>query len=246
MLIVPSIDLLDGKVVRLSKGDYSTPTIYNEDSLKQAKIFEQNGFNHLHIIDLLGAKNGRINIHEELIGISRNTDLNLQFGGGVRNFNDMDQLILMGVNKVVLGSLTMKNKPMFEQFIEDYGIDRFIIAVDVNEYHIAIKGWTEQTKIHVFDHINYCLDLGIDTFLCTDIGRDGLLNGPNFELYKEIKTEFPGIKLFASGGVRDIEDLYELKEMEMHGAIVGRAIYENKIDLEELSEFAGEEDNSVS
>lgn len=246
MLVVPSIDLLDGKVVRLSKGDYSTPTIYNEDSLNQAKIFEQNGFKHLHIIDLLGSKNGRINIHDELIGIRRNTDLNLQFGGGVRNFNDMDQLILMGVNKVVLGSLTMKNKPMFEQFIEDYGIDRFIIAVDVNEYHIAIKGWTEQTKIHVFDHINYCLDQGIDTFLCTDIGRDGLLNGPNFELYKEIQTEFPGIKLFASGGVRDIEDLYELKEIEMHGAIIGRAIYENKIDLEELSEFASEEDNSVS
>ncbi len=246
MLVVPSIDLLGGKVVRLSKGDYSNPTIYNDSAVDQAVIFDSHGFKNLHIVDLQGSRNGVINVIEELYEIRKKTELAMQFGGGVRTFDDLDTLISMGVSSIVVGSITVKNKPIFEQFIEDYGIDQFVVAVDVNEDKLAIKGWTQKTEISLSDHLTYCLNLGIDTFLCTDIGRDGLLNGPNFELYKSVQEEFPGIKLFASGGVRDMEDLYRLKDINMHGVVIGRAIYENHIDLEELSEFAGEENNSVS
>lgn len=238
MLIIPAIDIIDGKVVRLSKGSFESVVDYAKTPLEQAKIYVDHGFEWIHIVDLSGSKEGKINTVEILNEIKEETDLKIEFGGGIRSKDDVMLLNNNGVDGIIIGSLSVTDKNEFESIFNDIETDKIIIAADVLDYKIRIKGWTEDSMIHLFDHIDYCLSLGIDNFLCTDISVDGMLTGPNLALYNEILNRYESIKLTASGGISNIDDILELKKHPFRGAVVGKAIYENKINLKELSEIA--------
>ena len=238
MLIIPAIDIIDGKVVRLSKGSFESVVDYAKTPLEQAKIYGDHGFEWIHIVDLSGSKEGKINTVEILNEIKEETDLKIEFGGGIRSKDDVMLLNNNDVDGIIIGSLSVTDKNEFESIFNDIETDKIIIAADVLDYKIRIKGWTEDSMIHLFDHIDYCLSLGIDNFLCTDISVDGMLTGPNLTLYNEILNRYKSIKLTASGGISNIDDILELKKHPFRGAVVGKAIYENKINLKELSEIA--------
>lgn len=237
MLIIPAIDIIDNKVVRLSEGDYNQSTIYENSPVEQAQVYSDLGFNWVHIVDLMGSKSGEINVAGIISEIKNRCDIKIEFGGGIRNLNDVDKLINLGIDRVILGSISINSKPDFEKIAEKYGSEKVITAVDVKDEFIAIKGWTEKSEIHISEHIKYCKTVGLNTFLCTDISKDGLLKGPSYNLYEKLLHEFPNDNLIASGGVSDISDIKKLSEMKMHAVVVGRAIYENKINLKELAEF---------
>ena len=238
MLIIPAIDIIDNKVVRLAEGDYNKSTVYENTPLKQAEIYNQHGFKWIHIVDLLGSKSGEINVLETISSIKSNSNVKIEFGGGVRSIYDVDKIIAAGVDKVILGSISINNKEEFEQIVKKHGDEKIITAIDVKDEYIAIKGWTEKSTTHVSEHLKYCSSLGLKTFLCTDISKDGLLKGTSNQLYKKLLIDFKNINLIASGGVSNISDIKQLKKMNMYAVVVGRAIYENKIDLKELAKFA--------
>ena len=234
MKIIPSIDILDGKVVRLLKGNYEQVTVYSDSALNQAKLFEQSGIKRIHIVDLLGSKKGEFFVLDEIKKIKKETDLIIQFGGGIRSFKDAENLFNVGIDKIVTGSLSVNNKPEFERICNIFSADKIIVAADVIDEKIAIKGWTENSEISINEHINYCLNLGVNEFLITDISKDGMLTGPAFDLYEKLQNKFPSIKLIASGGVSCLADLQKLKEMNLYAGIVGKAYYEKIISLEEM------------
>ena len=236
MLIIPAIDIYNNAVVRLSKGNFESLKSYSLSPLEQAIIYSNYGFKWVHIIDLLGSKQGKINVQNFLREVKNNLNLKIEFGGGIRNYNDAKLLSDLNVDNIIIGSLAIKNKLEFENIISDFS-NKIIVAVDVLNYEIMIKGWTEKSDVHLFDHINYCLKNGIKKFLCTDIAEDGMLNGPNFTLYKRILEEFPNIELTASGGISKIEDIDNLNKINLRGVVVGKAIYENKISLVELKKY---------
>ena len=238
MLIIPAIDIIDGKVVRLSKGKYESKITYNKTPLEQAKIYDSFGFKWLHIVDLSGSKEGKIGTKKIIEEIKKQTNLKIEFGGGIRTKQDVISLDNIGVDGIIIGSLSVINKNEFESIFTEVIPDKIIVATDVFDKQIKIKGWTENTNIHLFEHIEYCTSLGIKTFLCTDIAVDGMLTGPNIELYKTTLDKYPNIQLTASGGVSNIKDIIELKKLPLRGVVVGKAIYENKIDLKELAKFA--------
>ena len=234
MHIIPAIDIIDGEVVRLSKGKYESKVSYDKSPLEQAKIYNDFGFKWLHIVDLSGSKDGKINTIKIIEKIRKETNLNLEFGGGIRTKQDVNNLLNMGIDKVIIGSMSITNKAMFESIFEDIKPDKIIVAADVLDFKIRIKGWTEDSNVHLFDHIKYCKQLGIENYLCTDIAVDGMLTGPNIDLYKTTLEKFPDIKLTASGGVSNLEDVKMLIKLSVRGIVIGKAIYENKIDLKEL------------
>lgn len=238
MLIIPAIDIIDNKVVRLSEGDYNRSTNYENTPAQQADIYSQYGFEWVHIVDLLASKSGSINVTEIITQIKNSNKIKIEFGGGIRNLNDVDTMMKAGIDKVILGSISVNNKDEFENIVAKYGSEKIITAVDVKDELIAVKGWTENSNVHIKDHIKYCADLGLNTFLCTDISKDGLLQGPSFDLYERLQNNFPDINIVASGGISSMEDIYKLKKMKLYSAVVGRAIYENKINLKELAEVA--------
>jgi phosphoribosylformimino-5-aminoimidazole carboxamide ribotide isomerase len=238
MLIIPAIDNIDGKVVRLSKGSFDSVVQYSKSPLEQAKSYNDYGFEWIHIVDLSGSKEGKINTAEIIEEIKSSTKLKIEFGGGIRSKSDVLRLNETGVDGIIIGSLSISDRKEFESIFEDIEPKKIIIAADVLNYKIRIKGWTEDSMVHLFDHIEYCSKLGIKDFLCTDISVDGMLTGPNFELYKETIAKYPSIKLTASGGISGINDILELKKLPIRGTVVGKAIYENKINLKELSELA--------
>jgi phosphoribosylformimino-5-aminoimidazole carboxamide ribotide isomerase len=246
MLIIPAIDILEGKVVRLTKGDFSTALVYGDSPLEQAKVYEKYGFNWVHIIDLTGSKDGNTSTKKILESIKAETKVKIEFGGGVRNIDDVKQLIDIGVDKVILGSLPITDKEEFEVIIKNISKNNIIIASDVYDETVLVKGWQENTNINLFDHVQYCVNMGLDTFLVTDIALDGLLSGPNYEMYKRLKEKFADIKIIASGGVSSIHDLLILKAANIDAAVVGKAIYERKINLKELSLIAEQKDYSMS
>ncbi|MDP3147937.1 MAG: 1-(5-phosphoribosyl)-5-[(5-phosphoribosylamino)methylideneamino]imidazole-4-carboxamide isomerase [Ignavibacteria bacterium] len=237
MLIIPAIDLYENKIVRLRKGDFNQVTFYEQTPLAKAKEFEQHGFEWLHIVDLLGSKTGTISVDKIIREVKKETKLNIEFGGGVRNVQTVSQLFDIGVDKIIIGSLSVKNKIEFETIVKKYPPHNFIIAVDALDEKLAVSGWTEATSISVYDHIEYCSQLGLTHFLCTDIFKDGMLTGTNVELYKKILVRFPNINLIASGGIKDLDDVKKVKEIDPYGVVIGKAIYENKIDLKELVEL---------
>ncbi|MFA4923901.1 MAG: 1-(5-phosphoribosyl)-5-[(5-phosphoribosylamino)methylideneamino]imidazole-4-carboxamide isomerase [Ignavibacteriaceae bacterium] len=236
MLIIPAIDLYENKIVRLRKGDFNQVTFYEQTPLAKAKEFEQYGFEWIHIVDLLGSKTGIISVETIIRQVKKETKLKIEFGGGVRNSHTVSQLFEIGVDKIILGSMSVKNKNEFEIIVKNFPPENFIIAVDALDEMLAVSGWTEATAISIYAHIEYCLQFGLTHFLCTDISKDGMLTGTNVELYKNILAHFPRINLIASGGIKDLDDVKKVKEINPYAVVIGKAIYEGKINLKELAE----------
>jgi len=238
MRIIPAIDIIDGKCVRLTQGDYDQKKIYNEDPLEVAKSFEDVGINSLHLVDLDGAKSGHIVNSAILEKIASNTNLKIDFGGGVKTEEDLKVAFSCGAYQVTCGSIAAKNMSLVKQWGESFGYDKIIIGADVKDEKIAINGWTKTTDLKIEEFLGNYLNEGFSYVICTDIATDGMLKGPNFELYKQLLLAFPQSRLIASGGISNSEDLKKLKVLGVEGAIVGKAIYENKITLDELKALA--------
>jgi phosphoribosylformimino-5-aminoimidazole carboxamide ribotide isomerase len=233
--IIPAIDIIDGKCVRLTQGDYTRKTVYNDDPLEVAKHFEAAGLQRLHLVDLDGAKAGKVVNWKVLEAIAGNTSLVIDFGGGIKTEDDLRTVLQSGAALATIGSLAAKNEELFTQWIDRYGPERFLLGADVNDEKIAVSGWLETTGIDVFSFIEKYTAKGISQVFCTDISKDGKLQGPSLDLYIKIITRFPSLLFIASGGVSSISDLRDLKRIGCSGAIVGKAIYENRISLDELA-----------
>lgn len=232
--IIPAIDLIDGKCVRLSQGDYAQKKVYNENPLEVAKEFEAAGIQRLHLVDLDGAKAGTVQNWKVLEQIATQTNLVIDFGGGVKSKDDIAGVLNAGAALVTIGSLAVKRREYFLNLVVEFGADKFFIGADVNQEKLAVHGWLEQTDVLVYDFINALKTVGLQQFFCTDIAKDGMMQGPSTELYKNILQQCSGVSLIASGGVSKLEDLMELKAAGLSGAIVGKAIYEGTIKLETL------------
>ena len=232
--IIPAIDILDGKAVRLSQGDYEQKKIYNEDPLEIAKMFEDHGINRLHIVDLDGAKANRVINYGVLEKIASRTSLTIDFGGGLKSDYDLNIAFDSGATMVTVGSIAVKNPEMFQQWIDKFGADNIILGADCKDKKIAVSGWTETTDEEVIPFIEKWRRKGISKVICTDISRDGMLTGPNVELYREIKETDPETYLIASGGISTIKDIEQLEEIHIPGIIIGKAIYEGRIGLKDI------------
>ena len=238
MKIIPAIDLIDGKCVRLTQGDYAQKKVYNEHPLEVAQQFEDAGIQHLHLVDLDGAKSGHIVNHKVLELITTRTQLKVDFGGGVKSDLDIKKAFDCGAQQVTCGSIAVKNEEIVEEWIELFGPERLILGADVKNKKVAIHGWMEETEINIDTLINKFSDYGLKNVICTDIATDGMLAGPNLDLYIELLSTFNDIQLIASGGVSSLEDLKTLKQNGLHGAIIGKAIYEGRISLAQLTSLA--------
>ena len=237
MQIIPAIDIIEGKCVRLTEGDYAQKKIYNEDPLEVAKAFEGIGLMRLHLVDLDGAKAGQVVNWKVLEKIANNTQLKIDFGGGIKTEAILKTVLDTGATYATIGSLAVKNELLFQEWIARFGANTFMLGADVFEEKIAIGGWMEKTEISVFDFMKSYIDKGVKQIFCTDIKKDGKLQGPSIELYQKIIEKFPALHLIASGGVSSLDDLIELEEIGCAAAIVGKAIYENKITISELASF---------
>lgn len=237
MRIIPAIDIIDGKCVRLSKGDYSTKKIYSEDPLEMAKRFEDSGIEYLHLVDLDGAKSGHIINYKILEKISSKTNLKIDFGGGVKSDEDLVKAFECGARQVTAGSIAVGDRALVGSWIENLGPDKIILGADVNNKKIAVHGWTQTSDVELISFLEDYTKKGIQYVICTDISKDGMLDGPSRTLYKEILTSFPKICLIASGGISSMDDIFELQEIGCEGAIVGKAIYENRISLKQLESY---------
>ena len=237
MTIIPAIDIIDGKCVRLTKGDYSQKTIYNEDPLEVALQFEDAGLKRLHLVDLDGAKAGAVKNWKVLEKIALKTKLVIDFSGGISTQKNLEITFDSGATYASIGSIAVKNEFTFSGWLLAFGAGRFIIGADVKDETIVIKGWTEKTTITVFELIEKYKTKGVKKFFCTDVNKDGLLQGPATDLYKKIMNEHPSIDLIASGGITTTKEIEELIEAGCRGAIIGKAIYENRISLTDLKKF---------
>lgn len=237
MRIIPAIDIINGQCVRLTKGDYDTKKVYNEDPLEVAKSFEDAGIEFLHVVDLDGAKASHIVNYKVLESIAGKTNLKIDFGGGLKSDNDLRIAFESGANQITGGSIAVKNPKVFETWIAKYGSDKIILGADCNNEKIAISGWQEESDLEVIQFIRDYQTKGVSYVICTDISKDGMLEGPSFDLYKRILNDVKGIKLIASGGISKFSELPQLAEMGCEGVIVGKAIYENRISLKELERF---------
>lgn len=235
--VIPAIDIIDGKCVRLTQGDYAQKKIYNEDPSEVAKEFEDAGIQRLHLVDLDGAKQKRIINHKVLEKISNSTSLIIDFGGGIQSDEDIQKAFDFGAKMITGGSIAVKNPEMFLGWLEKYGSEKIILGADANNELIAISGWQESTEVSVFDFIEEYLKKGIKYTISTDVAKDGLLQGPSFELYEKMQARFSDLHIIASGGVSEMKDLEILNEQGVFGVIVGKAIYEGKISLKELEKF---------
>lgn len=233
--IIPAIDIIDGKCVRLSQGDYNAKTVYNEDPLEVAKMFEGAGIRRLHLVDLDGAKAKRIVNQSVLEKITANTSLIVDFGGGVQSDEDIDKAFSSGASMVTGGSIAVRNRELFTGWLRKYGNEKIILGADCKDHKIAVSGWQEATSLNILSFIGEYMHEGVSKVICTDISKDGMLQGPSIELYKEILAAFPELYLIASGGVSCMQDILDLEEAGVPAVILGKAIYENKVTLEELS-----------
>lgn len=234
MQIIPAIDIIDGKCVRLTEGDYSQKKIYNEHPLEVAKQFEDAGLQRLHLVDLDGAKAGKIINWKVLETIAAKTKLIIDFGGGIKTTNDVEIVFESGATLATVGSIAVKNETEFVKWLLQFGAHKFLLGADVKDEKIAVGGWLETTDINIYNFIESYVQKGVQQIFCTDISKDGKLQGPSIELYKNVIKTFPEIFFIASGGVSSVKDLEELKLIGCKAAIVGKAIYENKISIKEL------------
>ena len=238
MKIIPAIDIIDGKCVRLTQGDYAQKTLYNENPLEVAQQFESAGIQYLHLVDLDGAKQKKIVNHQVLQTIAKNTKLKIDFGGGVQSDNDLKLAFDCGAAQITAGSVAIKKPLLVEKWLQKYGSEKIILGADVREGKVAISGWQETTEISVASFIQSYLQRGIKYAICTDVSKDGMLAGASIDLYKRLRQALPHAQLIASGGVSNLQDLIDLKNIGMAGAIIGKAIYEGKITLEELGKLS--------
>jgi len=235
MMIIPAIDIIDGKCVRLTKGEYNTKKVYAEDPLELALEFEGLGFTHLHIVDLDGAKaKGLVNLNV-VERIASRTDLKIDLGGGIKSEKDIENVFNAGINQAVIGSLAVNNPALFFTWLDQYGSNKIVLGADAKGGKVKTQGWTEDTNIEVVDFISDYFQKGVKHVICTDIDKDGMLQGPSLELYSEIMVKAE-VDLVASGGIHSMDDLDELEKIGCSAAIVGKAIYEGAIDLEKLAE----------
>lgn len=232
--IIPAIDTIGGRCVRLTKGDYDTEKVYSEDPLEIAKEFERLGITRLHLVDLEGAKSGHICNAEVLKRIASGTNLKIDFGGGVKSNEDIELAFQSGAAQVTGGSIAVSKPELFEEWLAKYGSDKMILGADVRNEMVSISGWKEDSDYHLFSFLESYQKKGVKTVICTDISKDGMLQGPAVELYQKVIAEFPELELVASGGVGNIEDVRILNEIGCWGAIIGKAIYEKRIDMNEL------------
>jgi phosphoribosylformimino-5-aminoimidazole carboxamide ribotide isomerase len=237
MRIIPAIDIIDGKCVRLTQGDYAQKKIYHENPLDAARSFEAAGLTHLHLVDLDGAKHGKVINWEAIESIVKGTALNVDFGGGIKTTEEIERLIDLGVCQVNLGSIAVKQPDKITEWLEQFGHKRIILSADVKNEMISINGWQHDSAISIVTFLRDYIQRGIENVTCTDISTDGMLSGPNLELYKKVLLSFPQLNLIASGGVSTLEDLNELRTIGVDGVIVGKAIYEGIISLEELAKL---------
>lgn len=237
MKVIPAIDIVDGKCVRLTQGNFAAMKIYNEDPLDVAKRFQDADIEHVHLIDLDGAERGAVTNWETVERIRANTALKIDFGGGVKTSEDVDMLLELNIDQINVGSVAVKEPDKFKEWIANFGADNFILSADVRGQSVKINGWKETTSATVYDLIDSYIPDGIRTVTCTDISADGMLGGPNFALYRKLINRFPSMKINASGGVSSIEDIEKLQYLGVSGVIIGKALYEGRIKLNELAAF---------
>jgi phosphoribosylformimino-5-aminoimidazole carboxamide ribotide isomerase len=234
MRIIPAIDVMEGKCVRLSQGDFDQKKVYHENPVEVAKMFENAGLQYLHLVDLDGAKSGKVVNWKTLEEIGKTTRLQVDFGGGIKTKSEIRQILEAGAQQVNLGSIAVKEPEKVTIWVNEFGADKIILSADVRDEQIAIHGWKETSPLSVIDFITQYQTIGINHVTCTDISTDGMLNGPNFSLYKKLLQQFPELNLIASGGVSSMEDIRKLKSFGLYGVIVGKAIYEGRVRIEEL------------
>lgn len=237
MKIIPAIDIINGQCVRLKKGDYSQKTVYNNDPVEVARTFEKAGLRQLHLVDLDGAKSKHVVNDQVLKDITASTKLKVDFGGGLKTDKDLQKVFDSGAVQITGGSIAAKDRETFLSWIRQYGGDKIILGADVLEEKIMVSGWQESSEIDLFEFLEFYLDKGLQYVICTDISKDGMLQGPSTALYQKIISRFPKVKLIASGGVSTMDDLAELRDAGLFGTILGKAIYEGKVTLDELSKF---------
>lgn len=237
MQIIPAIDIIDGKCVRLTEGDYATQKIYNENPLEVAKAFEDAGFSRVHVVDLDGAKAGKVRNWKVLEAVAGKTGMAVDFGGGIKTSADVDIVFNAGAQWATIGSLAVKDEKTFVQWLQQYGAAKFMLGADVRDEKITIGGWLETTDINILDFIGNYLQQGVQQIFCTDVSKDGKLEGPAIDLYKKILKAHPAPAIIASGGVSNIKDVADLAEAGCGGVIIGKAIYENRVSLQELQAY---------
>ena len=237
MYIIPAIDLIDGKCVRLTKGDYAQKKIYNEDPLEVAKSFEGEGLTKLHLVDLDAAKSGHIVNYKVLERIASKTNLDIDFGGGLKSNEDLHIAFESGAKQITGGTIAVKNRALFLEWLNRYGADKIILGADVKNGKIAIHGWQEESALELFDFLKDYVAQGIQYVICTDVSKDGMLEGSATDLYKNILEAFPDLKLIASGGVTTLDELEHLRALGCYGGIVGKAIYEGRVTVNALAMF---------
>ena len=237
MRIIPAIDIINGQCVRLSKGDYTTKKVYNENPLEIAKQFEAHGIEHLHLVDLDGAKASHIVNHKVLETIATKTKLKIDFGGGLKTDDDLRIAFESGAKQITGGSIAVKKPEVFKNWLSKFGSDKIILGADANNEKIAISGWLEESDEELIPFVQNYLKEGVSYVICTDIAKDGMLEGPSFDLYKKMLSQLPNIKLIASGGISTFDELPKLATLGCEGTIVGKAIYEHKISLKQLENY---------
>lgn len=238
MIIFPAIDLIDGKAVRLYKGDYEKMTVYNDNPVQVALDFKRAGAEAIHIVDLEGAKNGGNPNYSSIIEIKRATDLFCEIGGGIRDIKTVEKYIKAGIDRVILGTAALTDEAFLKEAVEKYG-EKIAVGIDIRDGLVAIKGWTETTEYNVFDFTEKICNSGVKTIICTDISKDGAMGGTNIALYEKLNNRFD-VNITASGGISDIEDVKNLADMGVYGAIIGKAYYTGAISLNEAIEVAND------
>jgi phosphoribosylformimino-5-aminoimidazole carboxamide ribotide isomerase len=237
MEIIPAIDIIDGKCVRLTEGDYQQKKIYNENPLEVALQFESAGIKRLHLVDLDGAKAGKVTNWKVLETIANHTQLIIDFGGGIKTATDVSTVLNAGARYATVGSVAAKQKDLFTEWLHQFGVDKFLLGADVKNGYITINGWLNTTELPVQQFMGNYMQLGVQQIFCTDVSKDGRLEGPSIELYQSLLNALPHLHLIASGGISSVDDLLQLQQIGCSGAIVGKAIYENKISLNQLVQF---------
>jgi phosphoribosylformimino-5-aminoimidazole carboxamide ribotide isomerase len=235
--IIPAIDIIDGKCVRLTHGDYSQKKIYNEHPLEVARQFEDAGLQRLHLVDLDGAKAGNVKNWKVLETIAGKTSLKIDFGGGIKSEKDLDIVFNSGAALATVGSMAVKEEATFTSWLQQWGADKFFLGADVKDEKITVSGWLEQTDIWIYDFIQKHMDKGVQQLFCTDVAKDGALQGPSLDLYKNIVEKFPSLHFVASGGVSNLDDVYALQDVGCSGVIIGKAIYEGRVTLQQLKKI---------